>query len=296
MEWVTWSQCSNHNAVVLEMLMSQSVMGKEVIYPNTKTDSGLVMTGWDHSDHYDFTHFLVWGLGGDEAAATENRSGTDWRTRVPPWGQVSGQDAENQTETQWDAESEMKWKRTQSPVLCRKEEDSSKCPLGAAPVSSGVLNVTGNAQFNKNDSTGEIEIVVHKHRVQFSTVCLLMPHIREMKAGEIQKESRLQNRCGSSHFRQTDLFFFFSNDLVLLNKTRLKSSHRARCFLPPGEKNEVRDQLLVILWRTRTQLSLEAGCGSGSKTQQLHLRHAASVPEDGQKWVLVARVHLKWEK
>lgn len=35
------------------------------------------MTGSGHSDNCNFTHFLVGGVGGDEAAATEDRSGTD---------------------------------------------------------------------------------------------------------------------------------------------------------------------------------------------------------------------------
>lgn len=36
-----------------------------------------------------------------------------------------------------------------------------------------------NTQFNKKDSKGKMEIVTHKQSVQFSTVCLLMPHLRD---------------------------------------------------------------------------------------------------------------------
>lgn len=93
-------QQQQSTTVVLKMLVSQSVMGKKVIYPNTKTDSGLVMTGLGHSDNYDFNRFLVWGLGGMRQQPQRIGQGQTGRTLVPPWGQVSGQDA-----TQWDAES-----------------------------------------------------------------------------------------------------------------------------------------------------------------------------------------------
>lgn len=59
MVWATWSKCSNNNAVVLEMLVSQAVDGKGIHTSKRKTDSVLAMTGLGHSDNYDFTHFLV---------------------------------------------------------------------------------------------------------------------------------------------------------------------------------------------------------------------------------------------
>lgn len=104
--------------------------------------------------------------------------------------------------------------------------------------------------------------------------------------------SRSQNRCGSSHFHHTQIdSFFFLNDPVRRNKTRFPSSHRARCFLPSSGGKMKRE-----IGRQGRRPGLEAGCGAGSEAQQFHLRHAASVPEHGQKWVSVAHDHLKGGK
>lgn len=185
-------------------------------------------------------------------------------------------------------ESKTKWKRTQSPALCRKKELSSwtlcSQPSPRSQPQSALV-------FLMSPKTCNLIKITVKVRLKCNTQppCPLfhsLPSDAAYLRNEIKRNSenvKVTQQMWQQPFPpQTDLFFFLI-DLVPLNKTRLKSSHRARCFLPAVERNELRDRLLVILWRTRTQPSSEAGCGGGREAQQFHLRHSASVPEHVQK-------------